>query len=153
MTLRSHGRIVLLVGVLWVGLAAPLSAQQTVVVPDVIVEVENVIDSVLVNVTLKQEPRDSAQIAREEASERAMDAISEYLATCGCVDSGTSNVSVVTNVGLTLAAFFIGWQLKRIADKPNGDDIHNEGDTNVDVNIPPHDHKKRDDHGEGDSHK
>ncbi len=45
MTLRSHGRIVLLAGVLWVGLAGTLSAQQTVVVPDVNVEIENVIES------------------------------------------------------------------------------------------------------------
>lgn len=111
-------------------LSAPLSAQQTVVVPDVNVEVENVIDSISVHVTLEQPEPDSAQIARDEATERAMEAIAEYLATCGCMESGSS--SVVTNAGLTLAAFFIGWQLKRIADK-------NEV-TNVDVDVDSHDH-------------
>ena len=128
-------------------LVVPLSAQQTVVVPDVVVEVENVIDSIVVNLTLEQEEPDSASVAREEAAERAMEAITDYLENCACVDRGPTTVNVVANAGLTLAAFFIGWQLKRIADKPNGDDIHNEGDTNVEVNVPPHD--DHEDNGEG----
>lgn len=132
-------------------LAAPLSAQQqsTTLVPDVIVE--NIVPVPSLTVNVEPPPPDSASIARDEASERAMNAISDYLATCGCVDSGSSNVSVATNVGLTLAAFFIGWQLKRIAD--NGPDVHNDGDTSVEVHVPPHDHgKSGDDHGEGTGH-
>ncbi len=118
MTLRSHRRIILLVGVLWVGLAASLSAQQTVVVPDVNVEVTNVIDSVLVSITLEQPVADSAQVAREEAAERAMDAISEYLATCGCVDGGPSTYNVVANVVLTAAVVVIAWKIGKEQGPP-----------------------------------
>ena len=119
-------------------LAAPLSAQQTVVVPDVIVENTNVIDGIAVDVTVELPPPDSAAVARDEAAQRSMDAIADYLQDCGCVSTGPTTVNVIANAGLTLAAFFIGWQLKRIADKPEGDDIHNEGDTNVEVVLPPH---------------
>ncbi len=92
-------------------LAAPLSAQQTVVVPDVNVDIENVIDSVAVSVTLEQPAPDSAQIAREAATERAMDAISIYLETCGCVDRGPSTVNVAANVILTAAVVVIAWKI------------------------------------------
>ena len=142
----------LLIGVSLV--VAPLSAQDqvgTIRVDAPAVEITN--DHPITNeITLELPPPDSASIARDEASERAMNAISDYLATCGCVDSGPSNVSVVTNIGITAALFFIGWQLKGIKDK--GPDTHNEGDTNVEVNVPPHDHKKPkdDDRGEGNGH-
>lgn len=132
MTIRT-GSVLLL-------LAVPLSAQQTVVVPDVNVEIENLIDSIQVSLTVEMPPPDSAQVARDEAAQRAMDAIADYLAYCGCVNTSPSTVNVVTNVGLTLAAIFIGWQLKRVADKYNSPDIHN-----TDVDEPPHDN----DHGEG----
>lgn len=126
--------------------AAPLSAQQTVVVPNVNVEVENVIDSIRLNLTVTMPEPDSAQIAREEEGLRLTQALADYMENCGCIDRGSSNVSVVANAGLTLAAFFIGWQLKRIADKPNGD-------TNVDTNIDVHEHKHDHDNESGEGNK
>ena len=134
---------------LFLAIAAPVTGQDqvgTITVDAPAVEITN--EHPITNeITLELPPPDSASIARDEASERAMNAISDYLATCGCVDSGRSNVSVATNVGLTFAALFIGWQLKRIAD--NGPDVHNDGDTSVEVHVPPHTHgKSEDDHGE-----
>lgn len=132
-------------GIFTVLLAVPLSAQQDIsIVPaqagDIIIN----IDSIALGVTVEFAPRDSASIARDEAAQRAMESIASYLENCGCVSTGPSTVNILSNAGLTIAALFIGWQLKRIADKPNGDDVHNEGDTNVEVNVPPHDHGHHD---------
>lgn len=118
----------------------PLTAQQTVVVPDVIVEVQ--VQPTPIEIILEVPPPDSATVVKDEATQRAMESIADYLENCGCLNQGTSTVTRVGQGALVLAAFFIGWQLKRIADKEEGD--HN---TSVEVNIPPHEHG--DDHGKG----
>ena len=124
-------------------LAAPLSAQQTVVVPDVNVEVQ--VEPTPIEITIEVPPPDSASAARDVAAQRAMESIADYLENCGCLNQGTSTVVRVGQGALVLAAFFIGLQLKRIADKPSGD-------TNVEVNnsIEPHEHgNDTSDNGEG----
>ncbi len=92
-------------------LAAPLAAQQTVVVPDVIVEVENVIDSIAVSVTVGRAERDSAEIARDEAAQRAIDNIATYLETCGCMNTGPSRAVVIGNAALTFAVLLVAYQI------------------------------------------
>lgn len=127
-------------------LAVPLSAQQDIsIVPAQAGDITINIDSIAVTVIVELPPPDSAAVARDEATQRAMASIADYLENCGCVNTGPTTVNVLANAGLTLAAFFIGWQLKRIADKPDGDDIH---DTTIKVTVPPNVHDD-DDHGEG----
>ena len=123
-------------------LAVPLAAQQTVVVPDVDVTVENRIDSIAVGVTVTFPEPDSASVARSEAAERAMRAIEEYLAECGCTGGGTSAIVRVGQGLLTVAAFWIGYQLKRIADR--------EEVTAVDVDVHEHETPSTEYTGEGD---
>lgn len=143
---RTTNSLLILVNLV---VAAPLSAQQTVVVPDVNVDIENVIDSIGVILTVELPSPDSAQVARDEAAQRAMDAIATYLEDCGCVNAGPTTINVLTNAGLTLAAFFIGWQIKRLADRDP--DVHNDGDTKVEVTVPPHDHPSDDYDDRGES--
>ena len=99
-------------------LAAPLSAQQTVVVPDV--NIDNVvnIDSLRVDVTVELPPPDSAKIAREEAAERANNAIAEYIATCDCIDRGPSTFNYVANSLLTAAVIVIAWKIGKEKGAP-----------------------------------
>lgn len=121
-------------------LAAPLAAQDrniAIVPAETTNEITINLDSIALGVTIELPPPDSAAVARDEAAQRTMDAIAGYLENCGCVNTGSSRATVLANAGLTLAAFFIGWQLKRIADKEEGDDIHNEGDVTVEVSLPP----------------
>ena len=91
-------------------LAAPLSAQQTVVVPDVLVEVEPT--PLTIQNTVEVMP-DSIRLDRIAD---ALEGIAEAIAECGCMDQGTSRVVRLGQGALVLAAFWIGWQLKRIAD-------------------------------------
>ena len=88
-------------------LAAPLSAQQTVVVPDVIVTVE----PTPIEITVEAQPLDSAQVARDEAAQRAMEIIADYLETCGCVNTGPSTVTVIGNAALTFAVLLVAYQV------------------------------------------
>ncbi len=101
------------------GVAVPLSAQvqSTTLVPDINVVVNG--DTIVVNVEVP--PPDSAQVARDEAALRAMEAIAEYLENCDCADRGSSNVTVVANAALTVAAFLIVWRLGQIANKEHPD--------------------------------
>ena len=98
--------------------------------------------------TLEPEPRDSARMAQEQSAQRAMDAIAEYLENCGCVETGGNTTNIISTAALSLGLFFIGWQIKRLADKTEGDDVHNEGDVNVEVIVPPNDDSSEEHYGE-----
>ena len=108
-------------------LAAPLSAQepQTVVVPNVeiTVPVPEVFNEVNIEVPMSDSIRDARIADALESIAAAIEA--QGCDTCG----GTSNVVRIGQGALVLAAFFIGWQLKRIADRPP--DVHNDGDVTV----------------------
>lgn len=95
-------------------LAVPLSAQQTIVVPDVNVVVEPTPITNEINVEVMS---DSVRLDRIAD---ALEGIAEAIAECGCEDQGTSTVVRVGQGALVLAAFFIGYQLKRIADSKDG---------------------------------
>ena len=125
-------------------LAAPLSAQQTVVVPDVSVVVEPPAITNEINVEVMS---DSAMIANLN---RNLEALRVEIAAQECNTCGTSNVVRVGQGALVLIAAFMAWQVKKIADKPPN--VHNDGDVTVpvEVNVPEHEHKRKrdDDHGE-----
>lgn len=123
-------------------LAAPLAAQQTVVVPNVNVEVQ--VEPTPFEIFIQPSSMsDSAMVANLAENNRLLrERLTQEQGcnTCG----GTSTVVRIGQSTLILIGAFMAWQLKRIADKPNGDDVHNEGDTNVEVNVPPHDHGHHD---------
>ena len=124
-------------------LAAPLSAQQTVVVPDVTNTINLPPLEVVNEITVMT---DSAMIANLN---RNLEALRLEIAAQECNTCGTSNVVRIGQGALVLIAAFMAWQVKKIADKPNGDDIHHEGDTNVEVTVEERERRKRDDdHGE-----
>jgi hypothetical protein len=108
-------------------LAAPLvAAQQTVVVPDVVVEVE---PTPITNEITVEVMSDSVRLERIAA---AVEDIAAILAECGCAEpSSTSNLVRVGQGALVLAAFFIGFQVKRVADAYEPKDSGN-GDSNGD---------------------
>lgn len=96
---------------------ASLSAQQVTtdtlgitVTRDIIILGDTTFVSINVNVT--GQSCDSA--CRDAAAQRQEDFIRELLEGR---DGGSSNVSVVTSAGLTVAAFLIAWYLKGIKDK------------------------------------
>lgn len=139
LTLRSAGSlIVLCVGVLCAG---PLSAQepQTVVVPNV----ENTVNLPPLEITNEiTVMSDSAMIANLN---RNLEALRLEIAAQECSTCGGSTVVRIGQGALVLIAAFMAWQVKKIADKPNGDtnvDV-TEGDVDVDVTVEPHEHKKR----------
>ena len=92
-------------------LAAPLGAQQTstTVVPDVQITVNG--DTIVVNVEVMS---DSVRLARIAD---AVEALAAAIAECGCGEQpSTSTVVRIGQGALVLAAFFIGFQVKRVAD-------------------------------------
>ena len=99
--------------------AFPLSAQQTVVIPDmnIIVEPTPIVNEI--TVIVEAAPLDSAGVARQEAATQAMADIVIYLAEREPV--GTSNVIRIANAGLTLAAFLIVWRLGQLVNKEHPD--------------------------------
>ena len=111
--------------------AAPLSAQnvQTTLVPDVVVNG----DTIVVNVDVMPDT------LRDRLIAEAIQSLTAQLAEQGCDQcGGTSTVVQVSQAALVVAAFFIGWQLKKL-------------NTNIEEiadNIPSHEHD--DDYGEGD---
>lgn len=125
------------VGVLWVGL---LSAQQTVVVPDVTVPIT--VEPTPIEVTVQVQGCDSA--CMQLAVDRQMQVIAAILA-----EQTPQPASRVVRIGqgaLVVIAGFMAWQLKRLVDKKS---IHNDGDVYVDSgdvtienNIPKHTHDK-----------
>ena len=86
---------------------------------------------------------DSAMIANLN---RNLEALRLEIAAQECNTCGSSNVVRAGQGALVLIAAFMAWQVKKIADKPNGDDNHFEGDTNVTVpvTVEPHDHGRKD---------
>ena len=129
--------------------ASPLAAQdpQTVVVPNV----ENTINLPPLEITNEiTVMSDSAMIANLN---RNLEALRLEIAAQECNTCGTSNVVRAGQGVLVLIAAFMAWQVKKIADKPNGDDVHHEGDTNVTVpvTVEPHDHGRRKDHDDSES--
>ncbi len=128
---------------------AALSAQdpQTVVVPNV----ENTINlpplEIFNEITVMS---DSAMIANLN---RNLEALRLQIAAQECNTCGGSDLVRVGQGALVLIAAFMAWQVKKIADKPNGDtnvDV-NEGDVDVDVTVEPHDHGRRKDHDDSES--
>ncbi len=126
-------------------LAAPLSAQQTVVYPDVQIDNTVNVEPTPIEITVMS---DSVMIANLN---RNLEALRLEIAAQECNTCGTSTEVRIGQGALVLIAAFMAWQVKKIADKPNGDDIHHEGDTNVTVES--HDHKRKhdDDSGSGES--
>ncbi len=125
--------------------ASPLAAQdpQTVVVPNV----ENTINLPPLEITNEiTVMSDSAMIANLN---RNLEALRLEIAAQECNTCGGSDLVRVGQGALVLIAAFMAWQVKKIADKPNGDDVHHEGDTNVTVES--HDHGRRKDHDDNDS--
>ncbi len=91
-------------------LAAPLVGQQTVVVPDVQITNEHPITNEITIEVMS----DSVRLERIAA---AVEDIAAILAECGCAEqSSTSTVVRIGQGALVLAAFFIGFQVKRVAD-------------------------------------
>ena len=147
-------RAVIVWGIIATLFATPLSAQQVdtlgiIVSPTVTILGDTTF--VDIDVTIGEEPCDSACTARAKGAQRAMDAIADYLENCGCMNTGPTTINVIANAGLTVAAFLIAWQLRGIKNRPDGDDIHNEGDTNVEVVVPPHEHDNGDDDHDSES--
>ena len=108
-------------------LAIPIQAQQTVVVPDVIIENEHPItNEITIEVMSDEERLDRIAIAIE--------GIAVILAECGCAEpQTTSNVVRIGQGALVIAAFFIGFQLKGIkdntsSDEPSSDDTSSDND-------------------------
>jgi hypothetical protein len=93
---------------------------------------------------------DSAMIANLN---RNLEALRLEIAAQECNTCGSSRVVRAGQGALVLIAAFMAWQVKKIADKPNGDDNHFEGDTNVTVpvTVEPHDHGRRKDHDDSES--
>jgi hypothetical protein len=139
MTLRSTGSLlVLCVGVLWVG---PLAGQDPIVIPQA--PIENTINLPPLQITNEiTVMSDSAMIANLN---RNLEALRLEIAAQECNTCGGSNLVRAGQGALVLIAAFMAWQVKKIADKPNGDDVHNEGDTNVTVESNDHDHGRRKD--------
>jgi len=122
--------------------ASPLAAQdpQTVVVPNV----ENTINLPPLEVTNEiTVMSDSAMIANLN---RNLEALRLEIAAQECNTCGGSTVVRIGQGALVIIAAFMAWQVKKIADKPNGDtNVEvNEGDVDVDVNLPERERKKRD---------
>ena len=123
--------------------AAPLSAQQQVTIPPPDINVNLPPLEITNNITVMS---DSAMIANLN---RNLEALRLEIAAQECNTCGSSNVVRAGQGALVLIAAFMAWQVKKIADKPNGDDNHFEGDTNVTVEA--HDHGRRKDHDDSES--
>ena len=129
--------------------ASPLAAQdpQTVVVPNV----ENTINLPPLEITNEiTVMSDSAMIANLN---RNLEALRLEIAAQECNTCGGSTVVRIGQGALVLIAAFMAWQVKKIADRPNGDtNVEvNEGDVDVDVTVEPHDHGRRKDHDDSES--
>ncbi len=130
-------------------LAAPLAAQEPIIInqqPPVVnltTPPPQVFNEIMVMT-------DSAMIANLN---RNLEALRLQIAAQECNTCGSSNVVRAGQGVLVLIAAFMAWQVKKIADKPNGDDVHHEGDTNVTVpvTVEPHDHGRRKDHDDSES--
>ncbi|MCK5651728.1 MAG: hypothetical protein KAJ42_10140 [Gemmatimonadetes bacterium] len=130
-------------------LAAPLAAQEPIIINQQppVVNLTTPPPQVFNEITVMT---DSAMIANLN---RNLEALRLQIAAQECNTCGSSNVVRAGQGVLVLIAAFMAWQVKKIADKPNGDDVHHEGDTNVTVpvTVEPHDHGRRKDHDDSES--
>ena len=121
-------------------LAAPLSAQepQTVVVPNVLNEIT--VGPTPVEIFVQPAMSDSAMIANLAENNRLLrEMLVQERECCG---GGGSTVVRIGQGALVLIAAFMAWQVKKIADKPNGDtDV--DVDVDVENTIPPHEHERK----------
>ena len=108
--------------------AMPVAAQQTsqTIVPDVEITVNG--DTIVVNVEVMS---DSVRLARIAD---AVEGLAAAIAECGCMEQPTTHPVVRIGQGaLVLAAFFIGFQVKRLADGHTSSDPSNgDSDTSSD---------------------
>ncbi len=127
-------------------LAAPLSAQQTVVVPDVNVQVEPTPITIENNVEVMS---DSAMIANLN---RNLEALRVEIAAQECNTCGGANTTTKVAVAVLIPVLvWIAWELRGI--KNNSEGIPGadgkDGSDGVDgVDGESHDHKRKRDHGE-----
>ena len=126
-------------------LAAPLSAQQTVVVPDVTNTINLPPLEITNEITVMS---DSAMIANLN---RNLEALRVEIAAQECNTCGGSDLVRVGQGALVLIAAFMAWQVKKIADRPPN--VHNDGDVTVpvEVNVPEHEHKRKHDDDDSES--
>lgn len=147
-TLRSARRFCLLLvtGVLWV---SPLSAQQTVVVPDVDITVNG--DTIVVNVTVMS---DSTMLANLN---RNLEALHQQIADSECNTCGGANTTTKIAVAVLIPVLvWIAWELRGIKNnsagvpgepgKDGSDGVDGEDGTDGH-----HDHGHRDDDESGES--
>lgn len=98
-------------------LAVPLSAQQTVVVPDVRNEITNLIEDIALSLTITHQP-DSAEVARQEESLRLTQNLADFIEECGCIGGGSSSTTVQLGVSVALPLLtWIAISLHRNANK------------------------------------
>ena len=124
-------------------LAAPLSAQQTVVYPDVQIENTVNVEPTPIEITVMS---DSVMLANLN---RNLEALREQIAEQECNTCGGSDVVRIGQGALVLIAAFMAWQVKKIADKPPN--VHNDGDVTVPVTVEAHDHEKKHEHDDSES--
>ena len=123
-------------------LCAPLAAQEPIIINQQppVVNLTTPPPQVFNEITVMT---DSTMLANLN---RNLEALRLEIAARECNTCGSSNVVRAGQGVLVLIAAFMAWQVKKIADKPNGDDNHFEGDTNVTVpvTVEPHDHRRKD---------
>ncbi len=127
-------------------LAAPLSAQQTVVVPDVNVQVEPTPITIENNVEVMS---DSAMIANLN---RNLEALRVEIAAQECNTCGGANTTTKVAVAVLIPVLvWIAWELRGIKNNSEGipGQPGKDGSDGVDgVDGESHDHKRKRDHGE-----
>ncbi len=105
--------------------AAPLAAQGNTVITVNDTTVVTIFDNDTTVIIINFPQADSADVARAEAAERAMQSIADYLENCGCVDGGGAGATVV-KYGVPAVAVLIGFlgirRLTQIADAINNHD-------------------------------
>ncbi len=109
--MRTTNLLLILVGLV----AAPLSAQQTVVVPDVVNEITVNGDTIVVIVNVGA---DCDSTCRREAADRQTETIRQILTSDR--PRSTTRVVQVANVGLTVAAFLIAWKISKLEPGASG---------------------------------
>ena len=125
-------------------LSLPLAGQQTVVFPDV--EITN--EHPITNEITVEVMTDSVMLANLN---RNLEALRLEIAAQECNTCGTPGVVRAGQGALILIAAFMAWQVKKIADKPNGDDVHGDTNVTVPITVEPHDHGRRKDHDDSES--
>ena len=132
-------------------LAAPLSAQQTVVYPD-IQNTVNVEPTPIIN-----QINVMSDSLRDERIAAALESMAAEIAERGCDQCG--GTSTVVRIGQGALLTILAWgvyELRQLRLKEDVPDVHNDGDVKVEVNVPDHPpqpkhpkHEHDDDYGEG----